>query len=98
MILVEQNSNHIDASNDLSKIVEQNSNLSLFYPSKSYNIRFTKKNHPIFVGSFEGFIKTGDTIKFNFNNTLIDGIVIGIEKDQKFVNSFEGKGQIGIIM
>jgi hypothetical protein len=45
-----------------------------------------------------GSINVGDSLKFNFNNGVISGIVKGIEIDQKLIISFDGKGEIGILI
>lgn len=52
----------------------------------------------VYVGYFEGNIKSGDSLKFNFNNSVINGIVKGIELERKLIDSFEGKGEIGVLI
>jgi hypothetical protein len=74
---------------------EQNSSLSSFSPTDSYKVMF---RGTVYVGCFEGTIKLGDSLKFNFNNSVINGIVKGIEIDRKLVNSYVGKGKIGILI
>ena len=73
----------------------QNSSLSSFTPTKSFKILF---RGTVYVGYFEGNIKVGDSLKFNFNNSVINSIVKGIEIERKLLNSFEGKGEIGILI
>lgn len=74
---------------------EHNTDLSSFSPNKTYKILF---RGTVYVGYFEGRIKVGDSLKFNFNNSVISGIVKGIEINRKLINSFDGKGEIGILI
>ena len=73
----------------------QNSNISSFYPTNSFKLLF---RGTVYFGYFEGSVKVGDSLKFNFNNSVINGIVKGIELDRKLIDSFEGKGDIGILI
>ena len=74
---------------------EQNSSFSSFSPTRTYKILF---RGTVYVGYFEGSIKVGDSLKFNFKNTIINGIVKGIEIERKTINLYEGKGEIGILI
>lgn len=73
----------------------QNANLSSFSATRSYKILF---RGTVYVGYFEGTIKVGDSLNFKFNNSVINGIVKGIEIERKLINAFEGKGEIGILI
>ena len=74
---------------------EQNTKTTSFSPSKSFKI---KGRGTVYVGYFEGSVKVGDSLKFNFNNNVINGTVKGIELDRKLIGSFEGKGEIEILI
>ncbi len=47
---------------------EQNTVSSSFFPTKTYKILF---RGTVYVGYFEGSIKVGDSLKFNFNNSVL---------------------------
>jgi len=76
-------------------LTDQNIGLSSFSPTKTYKILFSGT---VYIGYFEGSVKIGDSLKFIFKNSVISGIVKGIEINRTLINSYEGKGEIGILI
>jgi translation elongation factor EF-Tu-like GTPase len=52
----------------------------------------------VYVGDFEGKIKLGDIINLKLNGNQQSGEVKMIEHNKKLINSYEGKGILGLMI